>query len=160
MLGETGLAQVRADRDGSLRHGALLREARADRPSVAASRRRLHGIMLFSVVEGPGISETSLTAERADPSSAAMEGAHEVIELSETQSAVGSRRGVRLRPGDLSAARALGEACRVSTTAAQVMLHRGVVTPEEGRRYLDPRLSGLTPPEQMAALLAALDTLQ
>lgn len=127
--------------------------------SVAPARRRPTEIMPFSVAVGPGISETSLTVDRDDPSSAAMESAHEIIELSETQSAVGSRRGVRLRAGDLAAANALGGACGVSATAAQVMLHRGVVTAEQGQRYLDPRLSGLTPPEQMADRDAAAERL-
>lgn len=65
-------------------------------------------------------------------------------------SSVGTRRGVRLRDGDLAAARALGGACGIGPSAAQVMLHRGVTDPEAGRAYLDPRLAGLTPPEGMA----------
>lgn len=69
---------------------------------------------------------------------------------SPTESAVGARSGVRIRPGDLAAARALGEACGVSASAAQVMIHRGVTEVEQGRDYLSPRLSGLTPPDAMA----------
>lgn len=71
-------------------------------------------------------------------------------EPSETQSAVGSRRGVRVREGDPAAAKELGEACGVGPSIAQVMLHRGIETPEEGRHYLDARLAGLTPPGGMA----------
>lgn len=74
-----------------------------------------------------------------------------------TESAVGARSGVRLRQPDLAAARSLGEACGVSPSAAQVMLHRGVTDPEAGRAFLDPRLSGLTPPDAMADRDAAAD---
>ena len=71
-------------------------------------------------------------------------------ERTQSESSVGTRRGVRLREGDLGAARELGTACGVSTSVAQVMLHRGVSDPAAGRDYLEPRLSGLTPPEGMA----------
>ncbi|MCB9593594.1 MAG: single-stranded-DNA-specific exonuclease RecJ [Sandaracinaceae bacterium] len=74
-------------------------------------------------------------------------------------SSVGARRGVRLREGDLAAAKALGDACGVGPSAAQVMLHRGVDGPAAGRDYLDPRLAGLTPPDAMADREVAADRL-
>lgn len=55
-----------------------------------------------------------------------------------------------VRPGDLATARELGKALGVSATTAQVLLHRGVSDVEQAREFLDPRLSGLTPPDAMA----------
>jgi single-stranded-DNA-specific exonuclease len=56
----------------------------------------------------------------------------------------------QLRPGDLAASRELGRALDISATTAQVLLHRGVADAEEAREFLDPKLSGLTPPDAMA----------
>lgn len=74
-------------------------------------------------------------------------------------SSVGARRGVRVRACDPQAARALGEACGVGPSAAQIMWHRGVRDPEAARDYLSPRLAGLTPPEGMADREVAADRL-
>ncbi|MEQ8453800.1 MAG: single-stranded-DNA-specific exonuclease RecJ [Sandaracinaceae bacterium] len=78
---------------------------------------------------------------------------------SETETAVGSKAGYRLRKGDLAAAKELGAACDVGPATAQVMLHRGVTGPEDGRDYLIPRLAGLTPPDAMADRDAAAERL-
>lgn len=62
---------------------------------------------------------------------------------------------LRFRDVDLAAARELGAACDIGPTVAQVMLHRGVRDEEQARDFLDPKLSGLTPPDGMADREAA-----
>jgi single-stranded-DNA-specific exonuclease len=44
----------------------------------------------------------------------------------------------------------LADACGIGLSAAQVLLHRGVATPEEATPYLDATLRGLSSPEPMA----------
>lgn len=70
--------------------------------------------------------------------------------VSQNESAVGARRGVRVRPAQPDEARALGEAAGVGAAAAQVLLHRGVSDADEAKDFLVPRLAGLTPPDAMA----------
>ncbi|MDD9936969.1 MAG: single-stranded-DNA-specific exonuclease RecJ [Myxococcales bacterium] len=66
-----------------------------------------------------------------------------------------------LRPSDRAAAAELAGAVGVSSIIGQVLMHRGLSSVEEARRFLSPKLSGLTPPEAMlgreeaAARLAA-----
>lgn len=76
-----------------------------------------------------------------------------------TESAVGHRLGFRLRKCDLGAARELARECGVSSTAAQVLLHRGVVDVAGARDFLEPKLAGLTPPDGMADREAAAQRL-
>ncbi|MFK7988752.1 MAG: single-stranded-DNA-specific exonuclease RecJ [Sandaracinaceae bacterium] len=78
---------------------------------------------------------------------------------SATESAVGYRRKVRMRPSDLSASRSLAAACGVSASLGQVLLHRGVNQPGQAKDWLEPRLQGLTQPEAMADREAAADRL-
>lgn len=65
----------------------------------------------------------------------------------------------RLRPTDPSAAAELARALGVSTTLAQLLLHRGLTTPEAARQFLEPQLSGLTSPDAMADRAAAAERL-
>jgi single-stranded-DNA-specific exonuclease len=55
-----------------------------------------------------------------------------------------------VRAQDLSTSRELGRALGVTATTAQVLLHRGVTELGDAREFLDPKLSGLTPPDAMA----------
>ncbi|MBK8169610.1 MAG: single-stranded-DNA-specific exonuclease RecJ [Sandaracinaceae bacterium] len=54
-----------------------------------------------------------------------------------------------LRPPDLPAARALADACGISVTVAQVLLHRAHTDSESVRDFLSPKLKDLTPPDTM-----------
>ncbi len=59
------------------------------------------------------------------------------------------RSRFHLLEGDAAAAGELGRALGVSAAIAQVLLHRGIVDVEQGKDFLDPKLSGLTAPEAM-----------
>ena len=65
----------------------------------------------------------------------------------------------RLHPPDEAGALALGEACKLGASAAQVLLHRGVVDPVEASGFLEAGLRGLTAPDAMADRLVAADRL-
>jgi single-stranded-DNA-specific exonuclease len=60
---------------------------------------------------------------------------------------------------DPAAASELGRACGIGPALGQVLLHRGLGDPDAAQRFLDPRLSSLTPPEAMADRGAAVDRL-
>ena len=64
-----------------------------------------------------------------------------------------------LKTQDLLAARELAGALGISTTIAQVLLHRGVRDVEEARDYTDPKLAGLTDPGAMIDRVPAADRL-
>lgn len=64
-----------------------------------------------------------------------------------------------LRPADPGAARALAAELGVSPTLAQLLIHRGLTGADSARRFLDPRLSELSPPDDMADREAAADRL-
>jgi single-stranded-DNA-specific exonuclease len=66
---------------------------------------------------------------------------------------------IALRPTDTNAARELASALGVSSTLAQLLLHRGLCDPVRARDYLGPRLSELTKPDAMADREAAADRL-
>ncbi len=66
---------------------------------------------------------------------------------------------IAFRPTDSNAARQLAGALGVSTTLAQLLLHRGFCDPARARDYLGPRLSELTKPDAMADREAAADRL-
>jgi single-stranded-DNA-specific exonuclease len=65
----------------------------------------------------------------------------------------------RLRPTDPTAAAELAAALGSSSTLAQLLLQRGLSTPEAARQFLEPQLSGLTAPDGMADRAAAADRL-
>ncbi len=52
-----------------------------------------------------------------------------------------------VRPADLRRARLLGERLGLRHLTAQLLINRGIVEEQEARRYLDPRLADLRPPE-------------
>lgn len=64
-----------------------------------------------------------------------------------------------LRPPDPAAASALARACGVSSTTAQILLHRGIADVSAAEAYLSPRLADLSAPEAMADRAAAADRL-
>jgi single-stranded-DNA-specific exonuclease len=64
-----------------------------------------------------------------------------------------------LRSDDPEAARALARACGVSPVIAQVLLHRGFTDPQTAHSFLNPLLSDLTPPHEMADRQSAADRL-
>jgi single-stranded-DNA-specific exonuclease len=64
-----------------------------------------------------------------------------------------------LRSCNPDEAQALGRACGIAPVLAQVLLNRGIAEPEIARAYLQPLLSGLTPPHEMADRQAAADRL-
>lgn len=64
-----------------------------------------------------------------------------------------------LRPPDFPAARALAEACGISVSVAQVLLHRGLRDAEAAREFLSPKLKDLTPPDAMLDRDVAADRL-
>lgn len=60
-----------------------------------------------------------------------------------------------VRPSDERAAGMLADACGLGLSAAQILLHRGIDTPEAARPFLDATLRGLSSPEPMADRAAA-----
>lgn len=58
--------------------------------------------------------------------------------------------GYVVRDADPQAASALGRALGLSATLGQALINRGLGDVEAARAFLDPRLSGLTPPVAMA----------
>ena len=60
-----------------------------------------------------------------------------------------------VRPTDERAAGMLADACGLGLTAAQVLLHRGVRSPEEAGPFLDATLRGMSSPSPMADRSAA-----
>jgi single-stranded-DNA-specific exonuclease len=64
-----------------------------------------------------------------------------------------------LRPTDRAAAAELGGALGVSSTIAQVLLHRGLTSPEAAREFTDAKLAGLTDPKPMRDRDVAADRL-
>lgn len=61
----------------------------------------------------------------------------------------------RLRPHDPAAVQRLASALGVSPIAAQLMLNRGICSPEDGRRFLDAPLCGLHAPELLPGVTDA-----
>jgi single-stranded-DNA-specific exonuclease len=92
---------------------------------------------------------------------------HSHVSSAEGEEARGRSREARaedgteytVRPADPDAARELGRACGVGPAAAQVLLHRGLEDAPRARDFLEAKLSGLTPPGEMADRLAAADRL-
>ena len=64
-----------------------------------------------------------------------------------------------LKTPDLLAARELAGALGISTTMAQVLLHRGVRDLASARDFTEPKLAGLTDPAGMIDRLPAADRL-
>ncbi len=64
-----------------------------------------------------------------------------------------------LRSADPLAAGELGRALGISATIAQILIHRGLTTPEAAREFTDPKLSGLTDPKPMRDRDIAADRL-
>jgi single-stranded-DNA-specific exonuclease len=68
-----------------------------------------------------------------------------------------------IRPADPRKARLLGERLGLRYLTAQLLLNRGVQGEEDARKYLDPRLSDLRPPEgaqPMAGFAVAVERLK
>lgn len=65
----------------------------------------------------------------------------------------------QLRPSNPEAARELANACGISSTVAQVLLHRGINDEQSARNFLTPLLADLTPPDEMADRVLAADRL-
>src|SRR5262245_31418972 len=68
-----------------------------------------------------------------------------------------------LSPADPRRARQLGERLGLRPLTAQLLLNRGLGTEQEARRFLDPRLSDLRPPEgplPMAGFTLAVERLR
>jgi len=64
-----------------------------------------------------------------------------------------------LRSADPLAAGELGRALGISATIAQILIQRGLTTPEAAREFTDPKLSGLTDPKPMRDRDVAADRL-
>ncbi|MDH3200162.1 MAG: single-stranded-DNA-specific exonuclease RecJ [Myxococcales bacterium] len=64
-----------------------------------------------------------------------------------------------VRPADELASETLASACDLGATAAQVLLHRGIVDVDEAKTFLDATLHGLSTPESMADRAIAADRL-
>ena len=60
-----------------------------------------------------------------------------------------------VRPSDERAAGMLADACGLGLSAAQILIHRGVSTPDEATPFLEATLRGLSSPEPMADRAAA-----
>jgi single-stranded-DNA-specific exonuclease len=63
----------------------------------------------------------------------------------------------RLAPHDPAAVARLAEALRASPITAQLLLNRGVTSPDDARRFLDAPLSGLHAPELLPGVAAAAE---
>jgi single-stranded-DNA-specific exonuclease len=63
----------------------------------------------------------------------------------------------RLLPHDPEAVERLSRSLRVGPVIAQLLLNRGVVVPDEARRFLDAPLSGLHAPELLPGVAPAVD---
>lgn len=70
---------------------------------------------------------------------------------------MGAGLAFELKPPDPDAARELGRACGLGAATAQVLLHRDLGDEARTREFLDARLSGLTPPDEMADRALAAD---
>ncbi len=57
---------------------------------------------------------------------------------------------LKIRKLDHAQAKALGEACGVGPTVAQVLIHRGYEDPAAAAAFLEPTLAGLSAPDSMA----------
>ena len=77
----------------------------------------------------------------------------------EAASLPGKAEDFQVRPPDEAGAVALGEACKLGASAAQILLHRGFVDPVEATGFLEAGLRGLTVPDAMADRLVAADRL-
>lgn len=65
-----------------------------------------------------------------------------------------------LRNADESAVRALSNELKLSPIVARLIAARGIVSPDEARRFLSPHLSDLHPPYLMMGMRAAVERLQ
>jgi single-stranded-DNA-specific exonuclease len=63
----------------------------------------------------------------------------------------------QLLPNDPSAVRRLARSLAVPEVAAQLLINRGLRDPDQARRFLDPSLSGLHPPEQLPGVPEAAE---
>jgi single-stranded-DNA-specific exonuclease len=63
----------------------------------------------------------------------------------------------RLLPHDAGAVAALARSLQVPALVAQLLLNRGVTSPEEARRFLDAPLAGLHPPERLPGVARAAE---
>src|SRR6202044_162864 len=65
----------------------------------------------------------------------------------------------RLPPHDESAITSLAGRMAVSPIVAQLLINRGVRTPEDGKRFLDAPLAGLHPPASLPGITEAVERL-